>query len=176
VAVMPPACPASNSGVVTYVTPTATDNCPGVTVACVPASGSVFPLGTTTVTCTATDASGNTATCSFSVRVFNVCVQDRTNPGAVLAWNTTTGEYIFCCNGSTFTGVGKVSVRGCTYTLDHNPADRRVHGQVDLTTFRGEGSLQSPIGKTRCTISDDDVRNNNCSCIGGGGGPTSPAK
>ncbi|MBI5857334.1 MAG: HYR domain-containing protein [Sphingobacteriales bacterium] len=48
---------------------TASDNCPGVTVSYSPASGSVFPVGTTTVTATATDASGNTATCTFTVTV-----------------------------------------------------------------------------------------------------------
>jgi hypothetical protein len=177
IAVTAAACPAPTSTVVTFPPPTASDNCPGVTVVCVPPSGSPFPVGTTTVTCTATDASGNTATCSFTIKIFNAIVQDRTNPAAVLAWNTTTGEYIFCCNGSTFSGVGKVSVRGCTYTIDHNPPDKRVHGQVDFTTFRGEGSLQSPAGTIRCTISDDDVRNNSSSCFnGGGGGPVGPTK
>lgn len=39
------------------------------TVACTPASGSVFPIGTTTVICKATDAAGNYATGSFSVKV-----------------------------------------------------------------------------------------------------------
>jgi hypothetical protein len=50
---------------------TATDNCPGVTTALVsgPASGSAFPLGVTTVTWRATDAAGNTSTCSFTVTV-----------------------------------------------------------------------------------------------------------
>jgi hypothetical protein len=38
-------------------------------VVCVPPSGFLFPLGFTTVTCTATDDSGNTNACSFSVRV-----------------------------------------------------------------------------------------------------------
>src|SRR5437870_1939374 len=47
--------------------PSATDNCPGVTTNCTPASGSTFNVGTTPVNCTATDASGNTANCSFSV-------------------------------------------------------------------------------------------------------------
>lgn len=36
---------------------------------CVPASGSLFPIGTTTVTCTATDAAGNSASASFTVTV-----------------------------------------------------------------------------------------------------------
>ncbi len=38
-------------------------------VACNPASGSTFPVGTTTVTCTATDASGNAASATFQVNV-----------------------------------------------------------------------------------------------------------
>ncbi len=54
---------------VTTFTATATDNCPGVTVACTPASGTAFPKGVTTVTCTATDAAGLTASCSFTVTV-----------------------------------------------------------------------------------------------------------
>ena len=48
---------------------TAMDNCPGLTVVSNPASGSAFHAGTTTVTSTATDASGKTATCTFNVTV-----------------------------------------------------------------------------------------------------------
>jgi uncharacterized repeat protein (TIGR01451 family)/CSLREA domain-containing protein len=55
--------------IVNYPAPAATDNCPGVTTSCAPASGSNFALGSTTVKCTATDASGNTASCSFRVTV-----------------------------------------------------------------------------------------------------------
>jgi hypothetical protein len=55
--------------VVTYPSPSAADNCPGVGAICSPPSGSTFPLGPTTVTCTATDASSNTANCSFMVTV-----------------------------------------------------------------------------------------------------------
>jgi hypothetical protein len=38
-------------------------------LACTPASGSVFPIGDTTVTCKATDAAGNAATARFVVHV-----------------------------------------------------------------------------------------------------------
>jgi len=41
----------------------------GPTVACTPASGSVFPPGATTVTCTAKDASGNPKTSTFVLTV-----------------------------------------------------------------------------------------------------------
>jgi hypothetical protein len=54
---------------VTYSAATASDNCSGVSVTSSPASGSLFPIGATTVTATATDASGNTATCTFTVTI-----------------------------------------------------------------------------------------------------------
>ena len=54
--------------VVTYVA-SATDAVGVATFVCVPASGSTFPIGTTAVTCTATDAAGNSATVSFHVHV-----------------------------------------------------------------------------------------------------------
>jgi probable HAF family extracellular repeat protein len=40
-----------------------------LTVACAPASGSTFPIGTTTVICSATDAFGHSASASFGVMV-----------------------------------------------------------------------------------------------------------
>ena len=52
-----------------------------VTLTCVPASGSVFPLGTTVVTCTATDDSGNATTKTFTVEVV-----DTTPPVIEGAW------------------------------------------------------------------------------------------
>jgi HYR domain len=56
--------------VVTFPTPVATDSCdPTPTVVCSPPSGSVFPVGTTVVTCTATDDCGNSSTSTFNVTV-----------------------------------------------------------------------------------------------------------
>jgi hypothetical protein len=49
---------------------TATDEIAGALPAsCRPASGSRFPIGRTTVSCSATDTSGNTATGRFTVTV-----------------------------------------------------------------------------------------------------------
>jgi hypothetical protein len=60
----------SASGTVATFTVTATDDVDGlITPSVVPPSGSLFPVGTTTVTATATDAAGNTATASFTVSV-----------------------------------------------------------------------------------------------------------
>jgi plastocyanin/sugar lactone lactonase YvrE len=60
----------SNGMVVNYPAPTATDNV-GVTngPTCNPPSGSTFPIGTTTVTCTASDAAANIGKATFTVTV-----------------------------------------------------------------------------------------------------------
>jgi hypothetical protein len=70
------ACPAPividacvEGGPVAHFNVTAADNCGAATVTCSHASGATFPVGTTNVTCTATDGLGNTASCSFPVTV-----------------------------------------------------------------------------------------------------------
>jgi hypothetical protein len=55
--------------VVTFGTPTVTGGKQPVYVACNPPSGSFFPVGTTKVICTATDATGAKVKCSFDVIV-----------------------------------------------------------------------------------------------------------
>ena len=56
--------------ILTYASPTATDTVdPSPSVACSTASGLTIPVGLTTVTCTATDASGNHASDTFDATV-----------------------------------------------------------------------------------------------------------
>ncbi|MBI1851448.1 MAG: HYR domain-containing protein, partial [Planctomycetes bacterium] len=66
-------CTSPAGATVSYPAPTSvTDRCsPVSTVTCTPASGSTFPRGATTVTCTVSDTAAppNTATCTFSVTV-----------------------------------------------------------------------------------------------------------
>lgn len=58
------------SGVeVTFATPTASLGQAPVNVSCSPESGSIFPIGATTVGCTATDALNRQASCQFRVTV-----------------------------------------------------------------------------------------------------------
>ncbi|MBK7938676.1 MAG: HYR domain-containing protein [Lewinellaceae bacterium] len=93
--------------IVTYTTPTFSDNCPGATIVLVSGlpSGSFFPVGITTNVWKVTDASGNMATCSFTVRVndtqapvFNNCpgnitqVNDPGVCGAVVTWPKITAS------------------------------------------------------------------------------------
>ncbi|HKY05550.1 MAG TPA: HYR domain-containing protein [Blastocatellia bacterium] len=169
-AVAPPACPVATGTMVDFDTPsvgagTLSDNCPGVTAMCTPSAGSIFPVGTTTVTCTATDQAGNTATCSFAVTVFNACIQDDTVSTRVILFNTFTGEYRACCGNSvSFTGQGTVTKQGCSYTLQHNAPNRRITAKIDLIAKKGSGSIQFNPGNTICTITDRDIRNNSCEC------------
>ena len=150
--------------VVTYPAPQASDNCSLMSVACNPPSGSTFPVGSTTVTCTATDTSGNTTSCSFTVTVFSGCLQDDSNPAIVVLFNAATGEYRFCCGGTVFTGVGTALVKGYIVTIQHYPADRRVLIKFDGAVGAGSASLQSPPGSIKCTITDRNTKNNTCAC------------
>ncbi len=70
---------------VAYTAPTATDNVDGpVPVTCTPTTGSVFGLGSTPVSCMASDAAGNDNSVTF-----NVTVRDTTAPVVVVPPNIT---------------------------------------------------------------------------------------
>ena len=71
----------------------ATDNCGIPTITYSPASGSLFPMGTTTVTVTAKDASGNEQTCSFTVTV-----RDVTPPTVICPANVTVAAATGQCS------------------------------------------------------------------------------
>ena len=63
----------AGGAVVTFALPTASDPDDAAgPVTCTPASGSTFPIGTTTVTCSSTDTHGNTGSASFTVTVVPV--------------------------------------------------------------------------------------------------------
>jgi len=151
-------------GIVNYPAPTASDNCPGVAVVCSPPSGSCFANGTTTVTCTATDTSGNMASCSFTVSTFDYCLQDDNNPGTVLKFSSTTGNYIFCCGGTVFTGTGTITLATNQIRLDDNSATRLMNAKVQTNTQKGEASLSQPPSVFRCSIKDSNINNNSCVC------------
>ena len=57
---------------VTFTTPSASGGQLPVTVSCTPESGTTFALGTTSVSCTASDSLNRTATCNFPVTVSRI--------------------------------------------------------------------------------------------------------
>ncbi len=135
----------SCTAVVNY-TVTATDNCGIATFVTVPASGSVFPIGTTTVTSTATDACGLTSICTFTVTVIDAQLpQINTHPanqavclGANATFNVTavtvpTPGGPLAYQWQTFNGtiwVDIPSATGPSYTLNN------VTHSLNATSYR----------------------------------------
>jgi hypothetical protein len=80
----------ADGAIVTY-SASANDAVDGsVDVTCTPASGSTFPLGETTVTCTATDAAENEATDTFAVTV-----QDTIEPVIEVTGTISDGQQFY---------------------------------------------------------------------------------
>ena len=132
----------SAAGAVVTYTASATDNGSPVPVSCSPPSGSNFPLGpASTVTCTATDASSNTATGSFQVTV-----QD------------TTGPVITVPSG---VSADATSPAGATVTFDATATDA-VDGVRPVNCAPPSGSTFAP-GATTVTCTSADSRNNQSS-------------
>jgi hypothetical protein len=75
----------SSGAIVNYATASFTDTVGVASSGCTPVSGGTFALGTTTVTCSATDGSGNSASKSFTVTV-----QDTTTPTLSVPANIVT--------------------------------------------------------------------------------------
>jgi lysophospholipase L1-like esterase len=61
--------PTGQATTVQYGTPTVTGGAPAVATSCTPPSGSQFPIGTTGVTCSVTDARQRVDSCTFNVVV-----------------------------------------------------------------------------------------------------------
>ncbi|MCI0490491.1 MAG: HYR domain-containing protein [Blastocatellia bacterium] len=153
--------------VVNYPPPMTADNCGVATVLCNPPSGSMFPLGVTTVTCTVMDTSNNTAQCNFTVSAFDVCIESDTNPGNGILFITTgpnKGDYRICCGGQTLTGRGTMSSKNGVINLTHFTPTRRVQAFLYMNQQKGTAALQSPPSAFPCLISDSNVNNNNCGC------------
>ncbi len=153
---------------VIFPAPTAADNCPGVAVVCSPPSGSAFPRGVTTVTCTATDTSNNQISCSFTVRVFDYVIVDDTN-GKLLRFDSVTGDYDFfdCRKNKSLSGRGTVTINSCKTELrdtgpDAQHPDRNLLAQANPCTRKGSATLV--YQSLTHTLNDSDLSHNLVRC------------
>ncbi|NOK06672.1 MULTISPECIES: ELWxxDGT repeat protein [Myxococcus] len=129
---------------VSYPPATASDaSSPPVTLAYSQASGSFFPFGVTTVTVTATDASGNSAACDFSVTVRDTTAPSLTCPSDVIAEAT--------------------SAMGATLEYAPAVASDAVTGSPVLVYSQGSGT-QFRLGGTEVTVTARDVAGNEATC------------
>ncbi len=137
----------SNSATVPF-TATANNLCnPAVppTLVCTPASGSSFPVGSTTVTCTATDPlTGLTATCSFQVTV----VRDTTPPQITCPANISV-------TSPTTAGVPVTYTATATDAVDPSPT---------VVCVPPSGSVFTPgVTTVTCTATDRCGNQSTCS-------------
>src|SRR6185369_13998068 len=114
----------------------ATDNCLVRSLTSVPASGFAFPLGTTTVTSTARDTSGNSSSCSFTVTVVGTPMNITDQPANVTAVNGGTATFTAAANGAlpiavqwqANTGGGFTNIPNATTTTLRVPANPSTVG------------------------------------------------
>ena len=134
----------SCQAIVNWTLPTVSDNCAGPTLTSTKNPGTAFNLGTTLVTYTATDAAGNTSTCSF-----NVTVQDNASP-------TITG----CPSNITVSANAS-----CQATVNWTAptASDNCGGSVTLTSTKSPGTIFS-LGSTLVTYTATDVAGNTSTC------------
>lgn len=130
----------NDAATVTYADATATDVVDGtLTASCTPASGSKFALGTTTVTCSATDQAGNKGTETFTVEV-----QDVTKPIVTVPADKT---------------VEATGANGATVTYAAAAAEDDVDGTLSPTCSKASGTV-FPLGATKVTCSATDAAGN----------------
>ncbi|MBX2827118.1 MAG: HYR domain-containing protein [Flavobacteriaceae bacterium] len=134
--------PGQCNAVVTFTLPTATDNCPGTVVTASPASGSTFPVGTTAVTVTATDASGNTTSCTF-----NVTVNDTEDPIVTCPADITVSN----------------DPGQCSAVVNFTPTVSDKCPGVTLVSSPASGSV-FPVGTTLVTVTGTDAAGNTATC------------
>jgi hypothetical protein len=159
-----------SSSIIHYPSPAVTDNRTGATFSCSPASGSTFARGTTPVTCTATDTSGNQSSCGFTITIYDVSLQDDAL-GHTLLFNSITGDYIFYkCGpgGFTLSGRGTITRQGCLVKLGGDP---KVSATLDSCPInpanRGSATIKpNPIGGW-IYITDSNTTNNTPPCPNG---------
>ena len=85
--------PGQCGAVATWAAPSSTDNCSGHSVSLSHQSGDSFPVGTTQVQLTATDAAGNTSSTTFDVTVL-----DEEDPTVEPSADITEGSNAATCN------------------------------------------------------------------------------
>ena len=130
--------------VVSWIQPTASDNCPGVVFTSSHAPGSVFPEGSTTVTYTATDASGNTNTCSFIITVTDNEAPVFVDCPSDIAISTDLGDCF-----ATVASLGSPTVtENCT-----------------LVSVTNDAPATFPVGTTVVTWTALDLEGNTSTCI-----------
>src|SRR5207249_1177277 len=126
---------------------------PGVTVSSSPASGSSFAIGTTTVTSTATDASGNTATCAFTVTVVDNQPPQITCPSDMTV-NATLGD---CSTNVNFTVSATDNCPGVTMSSSPASGSGFAVGTTTVTSTATDSHGNTSTCTFTVTVNDTEA-------------------
>ena len=142
----------SAAGAVVNFTAIATDLVDGyVAVNASVAPGSTFPLGTTTVTLTAVDASGNQAV----PKSFTVTVRDTTPPALTLPANIVAEATSFAGARVTFVATANDLVSGaCRVTYSKQPGSEFSLGVTTVTVTAKDAVGNTATGSFTVTVRD----------------------
>lgn len=147
-------CASVDGEIVDYPAPLITNECNGEpTLECDPPSGSLFPLGTTTVVCRATDAAGNSGVCTFDVTLrADTVAPELTCPPDLVVSST-------CGPG----GLGLPDTGGARVEFPLPAVTDNCAGEIEVFCDPPSGSF-FPMGVTWviCMARDDDGNISNC--------------
>lgn len=150
-----------NGLTISYPTPEAKDGQPPVNVSCSPAPGSTFPIGQTTVSCTATDALNRQATCQFNITITRAAQLQRVRFMA-FGDSMTAGEVTFPgSTASTPTNGRQVVVPAAAYpTVLLRLLQSRYSFQADtlFVSNQGVGGEKAANARARFFTAMDSVR------------------
>lgn len=138
---------------VNYTQPVGTDNCSGVTTTRTAglASGSVFPIGVSAVTYTATDAAGLSVSCTFTVTVSGLL------PQIVCPANITVGNALGLCGANvSFAATETIGIPASTITYSMAPGSFFNVGTTFVTA-----TATNAVGSSSCSFTVTVLDNEN---------------
>jgi hypothetical protein len=144
----------------------ATDNCSVTSLTSVPASGSVFPLGTTIVTVTAIDPSGNTRTATFKVKVKDNKKPLITCPANIIV-NATPGLCKALVNMGTATAMDNCTAPGAIIITGTRDDDKPLNDYYPLGLIKITWKAKDAAGNTATCIQRITVIDNQAPVISG---------
>ncbi len=141
------------NAIVNWDLPSFTSDCSTGTLSSTHNPGDTFPLGTTTVTYTLTNESGNSVSCSFDVTITDSEDPVLTNCPTNISQNTDAG-----LNTSVVNWTPPTASDNCMFTLSasHNPGDTFVIGTTTVTYTATDDTGNSVSCSFDVTITDNE--------------------
>jgi hypothetical protein len=151
--------------------PSASDNCGAVTASCSPSGP--FPVGSTTVTCTAKDTAGNTSMCTTTVKVIDttppVVTCERVIPPRGKAKGKDKdddgGDALFRVSASDICSTPKITIGGITLANGETIAIEQSRKPGVRLEGTEHGVRQFEVGPGQAVITATDAAGNTATAV-----------